>query len=391
MQSSARNRPSCRWPAAVLSTAALLLILTECSPAGRDRNETGSVGDSANRLDSASSPAGATAAATASPNEQMQAVLTELAALHPKPIAQLSAAEARRQPSPADAVKALLKKQGKSTAPEAVGSVANRTIPGADGSIPARVYTPKGPGPFPVVVYYHGGGWVIATLDTYDASARALSNLAKAVIVSVEYRKGPEHKFPAAHADAFAAYRWVVANAKTLKGDPARVAVAGESAGGNLAAAVSMMARDSGAQLPVYQALVYPIAGYDLNTPSYRENADAKPLNKAMMAWFFKQYLRTPADGKNPLIDLVHADLKGLPPTTVITAQIDPLRSEGQALAERLRDAGVEMDAKNYDGVSHEFFGMGAVVEEAKEAEQQAASGLSKGLSRQTTASSGRK
>jgi acetyl esterase/lipase len=317
----------------------------------------------------------------------MQAVLTELAALHPKPLPQLSARQARRQPSPADAVKALLEKQGKSTSREPVANVVNRTVPSPAGSIPVRVYTPTGSGPFPVVVYFHGGGWVIADLDTYDASPRALANMAKAVIVSVEYRKGPEHKFPAAHQDAFAAYRWVVANAKRFNGDPKRVAVAGESAGGNLAAAVSMIARDSGAQLPAYQVLVYPIAGYDLDTPSYQENAQAKPLNKAMMAWFFEKYLRSPADGKNPLIDLVHADLKGMPATTVITAEIDPLRSEGQALAARLRDAGVDVDAKTYKGVTHEFFGMGAVLDDAKQAEQRAADGLNKGLNSKTTAS----
>ncbi len=177
-------------------------------------------------------------AAPAKPNEQMQAVLDQLAALHPRPITALPAAEARKQPSPADAVKALLKKQGKSTAPEPVGSVMNRTIPGAGGPIPVRIYTPKGAGPFPVVVYYHGGGWVIANLDTYDASPRALANLANAVVVSAHYRQGPEHKFPAAHQDAFAAYSGCWRTPRRLKGDPSRVAVVGESAGGNLAAAV---------------------------------------------------------------------------------------------------------------------------------------------------------
>ncbi len=321
------------------------------------------------------------------PNAQMQAVLDAHASLKPKPITELSAPEARKQPSPADGVKALLKKQGKSTAPEPVGGVANRTVPGAAAPLPVRIYTPKGSGPFPVVVYYHGGGWVIANLDTYDSSPRALSNLANAVIVSPHYRQGPEHRFPAAHQDAFAAYRWVVAHAKSLKGDPSKVAVAGESAGGNLAAAVSMMARDSGAQLPVYQVLVYPIAGFDVNTPSYQENADAKPLNKPMMQWFFEKYLRTPEDGKNPLIDLVHADLKGLPAATVITAQIDPLRSEGKELADRLKDAGAAVDYKNYEGVTHEFFGMGAVVDDAKQAEQQAATGLRKGFGSQAVSS----
>jgi acetyl esterase len=311
----------------------------------------------------------------------MQAVLDQLAALHPKPISQLSAAEARKQPSPADAVKALLKKQGKSTAPMAVANVENRMISGPGGQIPVRIYTPKGSGPFPVVVYYHGGGWVIANLDTYDASARAMTNMTQAIVVSSHYRQGPEHKFPAAHEDAFAAYRWTLKNARSLKGDPSKVAVMGESAGGNLAVAVSMMARDSSVALPVYQVAVYPIAGYDFTTPSYQENADAKPLNKAMMQWFFKKYLRSSADGKSPLIDLVNADLKGLPPTTVITDQIDPLRSEGQQLAERLKSAGVQVDYKNYDGVTHEFFGMAAVVGKAKQAQVMAGERLKKSLS----------
>ena len=361
---------------------AALSILAACS-SGANRMESAG----ADAVHDTTTSAGASVAAPAKPNAQMQAVLDQLAALHPKPIAKLSAPAARKQPSPADAVKALLKKQGKSAAPMPVGTVTNRMIPGPGGHIPVRIYTPKGNGPFPIVVYYHGGGWVIANLDTYDASPRAMVNLANAVVVSSHYRQGPEHKFPAAHEDAFAAYKWTLQNAKSLKGDPAKVAVMGESAGGNLAAAVSMMARDSSVQLPVYQVLVYPIAGSDTNTASYQENAAAKPLNKPMMEWFFAKYLRSPADGKNPLIDLVHADLQGLPPATVITAQIDPLRSEGGELADRLKSAGSEVDYKNYEGVTHEFFGMGAVVDEAKQAEQQAAEGLKKGFGRTATAS----
>ncbi len=372
------RRKEQHWCAALV----LLLAAAACSPEKSERTETGQA--TAALPDSTPNPV----AAPAAPGQQMQVVLTELAALEPQPIPQLSAAEARKQPTPADAVKALLEKQGKSTAPEPVGNVVNRTVPGAGGAIPIRIYTPKGAGPFPVVVYYHGGGWVIADLDTYDASARALTNLANAIVVSSHYRQGPEAKFPAAHQDAFTAYRWVLANAKSLKGDPSRVAVAGESAGGNLAAAVAMMARDSGAQMPVHQVLVYPIAGSDVNTPSYQENAQAKPLNKAMMEWFFAQYLRSPEDGENPHIDLVNADLKGMPAATVITAQIDPLRSEGKELADRLKDAGAEVDYQNYEGVTHEFFGMGAVLDKAKQAQQQAADGLKKGFGRKTTASS---
>lgn len=312
----------------------------------------------------------------ARPDPEMQAVLDQLAELGGKPIATLTAKEARKQPTPADAVKALLKAQDKKTAPEPVADVDNRSIDGRAGKIKIRIYTPEGPGPFPVIVYYHGGGFVIADLDTYDSSPRALANAASAIVVSSHYRQGPENKFPAAHEDAFAAYQWTLAHAGEFKGDPTRVAVAGESAGGNLAAAVSMMALEQGARMPVHQLLVYPVAGSDMNTPSYLENAEAKPLNKAMMAWFFKN-AATPADAANPHLGIINApDLGKLPPTTLITAQIDPLRSEGEALAMNLKAAGVPVDYRNYDGVAHEFFGMGAVVPKAKDAVAFAAQGL---------------
>ena len=313
----------------------------------------------------------------AKPNAQMQAVLDELAKLGPKPLGSLPAAEARKQPTPADAVTALLKKQGKSTEPEAVGKVENKTIAGAAGSIPIRIYTPKGEGPFPVIVYYHGGGWVIADLDTYDASPRALVNATNAVVVSAHYRQAPEHKFPAAHDDAHVAYKWVLAHAKELKGDPKKIALVGESAGGNMAAAVSVMAREHKMQMPIYQVLIYPIADNNVETPSYVENAKAKPLDRAGMQWFFKNYFNTAADGENRLISLVdEKDLKGLPATTIITAQIDPLRSEGKAYADLLEKAGVAVRYKNYEGVTHEFFGMAAVVDKAKEAQKFVAKGL---------------
>lgn len=221
---------------------------------------------------------------------------------------------------------------------------------------------------------------MIANKEVYDAGARALSKLANAVVISVDYRLAPEHKFPAAHDDAFAAYQWALKNAASIKGDPNRVAVAGESADGNLAVATAMAARDKGIKLPVHVVAVYPVAGTDTNTVSYRENAMAKPLDKAMMVWFLDKYARNAADWQDPRINLVAANLKGLPPMTIITDQIDPLRSEGQALADKLKAAGVDVDYKNYDGVTHEFFGMGAVVDKAKDAEQFAADGLKKGF-----------
>jgi acetyl esterase len=309
---------------------------------------------------------------------EMQAVIEQLEAISgPTPMAKMTPQEARKAPSAADAAMATMAKFKIPTPPSTVDTMSRTVAPG----VKVRVYTPKtGTAPFPVIVYYHGGGWVIANLDTYDASVRSLSEQTGAVVVSVAYRQGPEFKFPTAHNDSFAAYQWTLAHTADIKGDPKRIAVAGESAGGNLACAVSMMARDKKVALPKYQLIVYPIAGYDLNTPSYLANTQTKPLNKDLMAWFFKYYLRTPADGKSPMIDLVHANLKGLPAATIVTAQYDPLMSEGKMLADNLQKAGVTVQYKNYEGVTHEFFGMAAVVPEAKQAQAFAVEGLKSAL-----------
>ncbi|MEZ0602509.1 alpha/beta hydrolase [Paraburkholderia sp. IW21] len=325
-----------------------------------------------------SDPAGTkqmSAPAQAEPH--MQKVLDALASLGGKPIETLTPEEARKQPTPADAVKKVLTQEGKSTAPEEVGSLKHMSIPGPGGDIPIHIYSPKGKGPFPVMVYYHGGGWVIADTMTYDASPRALANGAKAIIVAVDYRQAPEHPFPAASDDAYAAYQWVLSHAREFQADPHRVAVGGESAGGNLATVVSMMARDKKTPMPVYELLVYPITNNDFSTPSYLENATAKPLSKPMMEWFFKQYAPDAKEANNPYVSPLKAEsLRGLPPATIITDEIDPLRSEGKAYADRLRSAGVKVSYKNYVGVTHEFFGMGAVVPKAKEAEQKASADL---------------
>jgi acetyl esterase/lipase len=325
-------------------------------------------------------PRGAEAnSAMAAPNAQMQLVLNQLSALGGRPIETLTAPDARKQPTPTDAVKALLTKDKKSTAPDPAISSTDRTIPGPGGALPVRIYTPRsGTGPFPVVVYYHGGGWVIANKDVYDGGARALSKLANAVVISVDYRQGPENKFPAAHDDAYATYEWTLRNAASLNGDPRRIAVAGESAGGGLAVATAIMARDKKAQMPVAIVSVYPIAGTDTMTASYVENAEAKPLNRAMMSWFFDKYLNGPQDRANTRVNLVAADLNGLPPTTIINAQIDPLRSDGETLAQKLQAAGVQVEQKTFPGVTHEFFGMGAVIDSAIAAEQMAANALNK-------------
>lgn len=346
---------------------------------GSAMSKMDSTGDTSDMSGNMSTAGAMPAGAPATPDSQAQAVLTALAALGGKPIETLTAPEARRQPTPTDAVMAVLKKQRRPTNPTALVpgvTSADRTIRGAAGQIPARIYTPEGAGPFPVIVYYHGGGWVIGNKTVYDGGARGLAKSADAVVVSVDYRVGPENKFPAAHDDAVAAYRWALANAASIKGDPKRVALAGESAGGNLAVATAMAARDQKLQQPAYVVSVYPIAGSDTMTASYVENAMAKPLNRAMMSWFFDKYLRSPADRQDPRINLVGANLAGLPATTIISAQIDPLRSEGEALAQKLRDAGVTVNQRTYAGVPHEFFGMAAVHDKAKEAQQLAGDDL---------------
>ena len=308
---------------------------------------------------------------------EMQAVIEQLMSFKNKPLSALTAEEARKQPSPADA--AMKQMRASNITPPAMNcdTVTKTLMPG----VKARIYTPKGgAASYPVIVYYHGGGWVIATNDTYAASAQALCEQVGAVVVSVEYRKAPEHKFPTAHDDSFAAYQYVLKNAASMKGDPAKVAVVGESAGGNLACNVSIMARDKKVALPKYQVLVYPIAGSDTNTPSYQANTETAPLNKGGMEWFFKNYLRTPADAKDPRINLVAANLKGLEPTTIIGAEYDPLMSEGKTLADKLNAAGVKTNYKLCNGTTHEFFGMAAVVPQAKDAQSVAVSDLKSAL-----------
>ena len=236
--------------------------------------------------------------------------------------------------------------------------------------MPARIYRPENTAPdhpLPVVLYFHGGGFVIADLDVYDASPRTIAKLAKCIVVSAEYRQAPEHKFPAAHDDAFAAYKWVLDNAASFGGDPERIALLGESAGGALALATSIKARDEGLPLPVRQVLVYPIAGVDMETKSYRLYADAKPLNKAMMQWFVGHYLNGEQDKLDPRIDAIgQANLSDLPKTTIINAEVDPLCTDGELLAAKLKDVGVDVNHHVFYGATHEFFGMGAVVGEAK-------------------------
>lgn len=315
------------------------------------------------------------------PSADNQAVIDALTGLGLRPYHTLSPAEARRQPTFTDGVKAVLQRQGRPTIPPPGVGTQDIQVLGAAGMIPARVYRPDGAsGPLPTIVYFHGGGWVIATIDTYDSSARALAREAGAVVISVEYRKAPEAKFPAQHDDALAAYRWVLANASQYGGDTSRVALAGESAGGNLAVATAMAARDAGLQKPAHILAVYPVAGSDMNTPSYQANSNAMPLNRAAMSWFLHHTTRGPADANDPRINLVKANLRGLPAVTLIQAPIDPLKSDGDMLADQLRSAGVPVAQRLFDGTTHEFFGADAVIAKAGEAQRFAGERLKAGF-----------
>jgi len=262
--------------------------------------------------------------------------------------------------------------------PEKVGRIEHLLIPGKDNEILARVFYPRDDDNLPVIVYFHGGGWVIANLDVYEPSCRALCNAAEAIVVSVAYRQAPEDKYPAAVEDAYAAYSWVAQNAGQLGGDPTRVAIAGESAGGNLAAVVCQMVKEKGGPPPVAQLLIYPVT--DLRGreyPSYEENTDSKPLNTAMLPWFYKYYLEDESQKNEPTASPILAEsLSGLPPAIVITAENDPLRDEGEAYAKRLADAGVSVKTQRFDGVTHEFFGLAGAVGKAKDALDFAADGL---------------
>jgi acetyl esterase len=261
-----------------------------------------------------------------------------------------------------------------------VASVEDRVVPGPAGDLPVRVYTPEGEPPFPIVVFFHGGGWVVGTLDTYDPLCRALAAAVPAVVVSVDYRLAPEHRWPAAVEDAYAATLWASRNAAELGGAQHRLAVAGDSAGGNLAAVVALGARDRGGPQVAFQLLVYPALDAAADTASYREHAEGFYLTAAGMRWYWDHYLG-PADGAAPdASPLRAAFLGGLPPALVIGAEHDILRDEGEAYAARLRDAGVPAAASRYPGVVHGFFRWRAVTPVADAALQEAATALRSAL-----------
>ena len=293
---------------------------------------------------------------------QVKVVLDQVAALGLPDFCTLSPQDARTQYA-----------AGRMPTPdEPVARVEDLAIPGPHGDIPARLYASDAAANQPVVVFFHGGGWVIGNIETHDYLCRLIANGARCTVLSVEYRLAPEHKFPAAADDAYAATKWASEHADELGIDPVRIAIAGDSAGGNLAAVVALMARDRGGPAIMQQTLIYPVIDFNFETTSYRDNAEGYLLSTKSMQWFWGHYLASEADGGNPYASPLRAQtLAGLPPALVISAEYDPLRDEDEAYAKRLRAAGVDVTYTRYDGQIHGFFQMYLLFDDSKAAMRQ--------------------
>lgn len=263
--------------------------------------------------------------------------------------------------------------------PEEVAKVEDRVIPGPLGDIPVRIYTPEGQGPFPALIYFHGGGFVVGNLDMVDVPCRMLANQAECVVISVDYRLAPEYKFPAPLEDAYAAVTWIAEYGETISVDSARIAVGGDSAGGNLAAAISLMAKDKSGPDISFQLLIYPTLSNLFDTESYQAFEEGYLLSTRDLEWFWGHYLENDEDGQNPYASPILAeDLSGLPPALIIVAEYDQLRDEGEAYGQRLKEAGVSTEITRYDGMIHNFYLMPAVFPQGKEAIEQSAKALSR-------------
>lgn len=303
---------------------------------------------------------------------QAQQVVDTIAALNLKPIKDSTPAEARES----------MRTRTAGLGPvEDVPAVADHRVPVEGGEITVRLYAPAGVGPHPVLVFYHGGGWVIGDLYTHDGLCRSIVNAAGCAVASVDYRLAPEFKFPVAVEDSYTALKWVAANGPRLGLDSARLAVGGDSAGGNLAAVMALLARDRRGPRILLQVLVYPVTNHDFGTPSYAENATGYVLTTEDMRWFWRHYLSREEQGQEVTASPLRAkSLADLPPALVMTAGCDPLRDEGDAYAARLRDAGVPVTLTPYPGMFHGFVRMTRILDQARAALDEVATALRKAL-----------
>jgi acetyl esterase len=277
---------------------------------------------------------------------------------------------------PVEQARAVFEVMSRSNDPKlALARVEDRRIPGPGGEIPVRIYTPEGEAPLPVLAFLHGGGWVIGSLESHDAFCRALARAIPAIVVAVDYRLAPEHPFPAGLDDGYAALTWIAENAASFGGDPARIAVGGDSAGANLSAAITLLARERGGPKLAHQLLIYPATHLEAETVSMRENAEGYFLTRAIMEWFSAHYITAEQKVLPSASPMLAADHRNLPPATVITAEFDPLRDDGEAYAARLREHGVPVDSARYDGMIHGFITI-PVFRQAGEAIELAAAGL---------------
>jgi acetyl esterase len=298
---------------------------------------------------------------------QVKSVLDQMASL-PR-LEELSVANAREQ---------VERRVAMNLATLPIASVLNRTIQGPGGDLGLRVYTPNGSGPFPLMVFFHGSGFVLCSLDTHDGMCRNLCNVAGCVVVSVDYRLAPEHKFPAGPEDCYSATKWAAEHAHELNADPQRVVIAGDSAGGTMVAVTALMIRDSGGPALRGQLMIYPVTDhFNSGHPSYTENAEGYGLTSAGMRWFWGHYLNSESEADNPLVSPLRiSDLRNLPAALIITAEYDVLRDEGERYGERLVQAGVPTSVSRYEGMNHGFFSMYGIVDKAKRALEESANWL---------------
>jgi acetyl esterase/lipase len=299
---------------------------------------------------------------------QCKAFLDQLASMGGTPLHEMTPLEARGMALPPELA-----------GPEQpVHRVIDRTVPGPAGRIPVRIYTPTSAARLPGLIYFRGGGFVLGTLDSSDRACRDLAHLSGRVVVSVDYRLAPEHPFPAAVDDAVAATKYVIENASEFEIDPNQVAVGGESAGGNLAAVTALRCRHGVTPPLAFQLLIYPLVDFADDSPSMREFANGHFITSDLLAYFERHYLNPGQDRRHPEASPLMADLRGLPPAFVMTAECDPLRDQGEAYARKLEQAGVPVTLKRYEGMIHPFFSLAGIIDGGKAAIADAAAALKK-------------